>query len=87
MDQSPYAALDPVTRTAAIAALSRPGWMSMRFDAAVERAGISSAPEVFVERACRGITGSGSRALELKAEIARVFSKPAALVGTQSVTT
>lgn len=83
--QAPYAGLDSATRDALVAAIAQPGWMSMRFDAPAERAGLTSATEIYLENACRGAAGSGSRASDLKTEIARVFPRRGAAAGRPAV--
>lgn len=71
--QAPYAGMEAAARAAlAAGGDSKADGASMRFDG---RPGLSAVDDVnFVEAACRGAIGPGSRGMDLKAEIARVFA-------------
>ncbi len=89
LKQAPYSELDAEARAALLAgaATGHPSWVSMRFDAPGERGGLSTAAESFLDNACRGAAGPSARTLDLKAEIARVFSRRPAALSHQTVNT
>lgn len=71
--QAPYAGLDAAARAAASkAGEAKAEGLSMRFDG---RAGPAAGDDVaFLEAACRGAIGPGSRTMDVRTEIGRVFS-------------
>jgi ABC-type nitrate/sulfonate/bicarbonate transport system substrate-binding protein len=78
--QAPYAGLSTAARAAVMAG---EGGTGMRFDGRPSLGGVEDLN--FLEAACRGAIGPGSRGMDLKAEITRVFapcSPASAVVGS-----
>jgi len=75
--QAPYADLAKETRAAVLTAMSsgKISPSSTRFALPENTAGYAASSEVFLENACRGAINTSVRPVDLKAEIARVYSR------------